>query len=283
MNYLIIVFLRNLLSLAVRWLPMWFLYSVSGFFASLYFLIGKTARLIRNVSQNFSGLSYDEARRLARDLFVNWFKASLERVVCGRLPRKKLDQMITAVGLKYIDEALLSGRGVILFSMHSGHIPVMFYLALRGYTVNLLGTKRAYGILKELFGERVNLIASFKEMKQCLKRNEILFIFIDGRSGRYPVKVRLMGKDILFVPGIVILARETNAAVVPFISLRQKRGKLKCIVQSMIKLDFSDLDNPNRIREEMQKCVAPFEPYFLENPSHFYIFLRSRSVSDFFI
>ncbi|MFB0561345.1 MAG: hypothetical protein ACETWM_09060 [Candidatus Lokiarchaeia archaeon] len=283
MNHLIILFLRNLLSIAARWLPMWFLYSVSAFFAGLYFFLGDTARLIRNVFQNFNGLSQDAVRRLIRDLLVNWYNASLKRVICGSLPRKKVEEMIIPVGFQYIDEALRLGRGVVLFSMHSAPIPMMYYIALRGYKVNLLVTRRAYALLKELYHDRINLITSFREMEQCLKRNEILFMLIDGREGKRPIKARLNGKEILFVPGIVILAKKANAPLVPFVNLRQKRGKLKCIVKRMIKLDLSNLDNQDRIREEIQKCVNIVEPYFQENPNQFYIFIRSRNKSSFYV
>ncbi|MFB0561346.1 MAG: hypothetical protein ACETWM_09065 [Candidatus Lokiarchaeia archaeon] len=125
------------------------------------------------------------------------------------------------------------------------------------------------------------MVSTFEEMKQCLNRNEILFIFIDGRRGRHPVEVHLLERNLFFSPGVLVLAKETGATALPFLGLRQKRSNIKFIVHKKIPLELSDLGNPDRIREEMQKCVDFFENHIIENPNNFYMFIHTRSSTDF--
>ena len=283
MDPIIGLYVRDVVRLAARLLPLRLVYFACEFYARLRFFLNDSAHFVRSVSRYFSGLGADEVRRLTRDLFIRWQKTLLDFIICGGLPREKIERMVTPVRLRYIAEALALGRGVILLSMHTGTVPIAFYLAGRGYKVNYVTTRRTHSFLQSLYGERINVVSTFEEMKQCLKRNEVLILYIDGRKGRRPIRIRLLGKELLFAPGVVVLARKTGAAVVPFIGLHQKGAWLRFILQRMIDLDHTDLGNPDRMREELQKCVDPFEPYILRNPDNFYVFLKTREATDFHI
>jgi lauroyl/myristoyl acyltransferase len=283
LNRISVLLIREVLYLAARLLPIRLVYSaVDFFYARPKFLLGDYEAYMRNVSYYFQGLRDDEARHLCRDLLINRYKTSIEFYFCGRLPKKKLERMVIPVGLGNIDKGLALGHGVIFFSMHSESVPIPFYLAGRGYPINVAIWEKTASFTQYLWGNQIKGVSSFEEMKRCLNRNEILFVFIDGLQGKRPVEVNFLGKKTLFSPGTIVLARETGAAAIPFVGMRQRDGKLKFVVHKKIDLDLSGLENSNRIKEEMQKCVDSLEPYVIENPSrYFYLFLIERKIKYF--
>jgi lauroyl/myristoyl acyltransferase len=120
MNPITGLFFRDVLPFAARFLPMELVYYACEFYARLKFFLGNYSHFVKNTSRYIRGLSTDEARRLTRELLVNWYKTFLDFAVCGGFPKRRFERMVSSIGLKNIDEALALGRGVILFSMHSG-------------------------------------------------------------------------------------------------------------------------------------------------------------------
>ncbi|WXG42300.1 MAG: lysophospholipid acyltransferase family protein [Candidatus Freyarchaeum deiterrae] len=271
-----------MLYFTARWLPLRLVYLAMDFYARLKFLLGDYAEYMRNVTYFFPGLSDDAARHLARGLLISQYKTSVDFLFCGRLPEKKLAGMSIPKGLDNLDKGLALGHGVIFFSMHSESVPIPFYLAGRGYPINVSIWGRIASITKNVFGNHFSTVSSFEEMKQCLNRNEILLIFIDGMQGKHPIEANFLGKKALFSPGIILLAKETGATVIPFVASRQKDGKIRFAVHRKIDLDYLNLENSDGVREEMQKCVDFFEPYVIENPArYFYIFRIERKIKYF--
>ncbi|WXG42224.1 MAG: lysophospholipid acyltransferase family protein [Candidatus Freyarchaeum deiterrae] len=273
---------QELLYFTARWLPLRLVYLAMDFYARLKFLLGGYAEYMRNVLYFFPGLSDDAARHLARGLLISQYKFSVDFLFCGRLPEKKLAVMSIPEGLDKLDKGLSLGHGVILFSMHSENVPVSFYLAGRGYPINVSIWGRTASITKHVYGNHCSTVSSFEEMKQCLNRNEVLEILIDGMQGKHPIEVNFLGKKVLFSPGIVLLAKETGAKVYPVVAWRQKDGKIRFSVHRNIDLDHLNLENSDGVREEMQKCVDFFEPYVVENPAgYFYVFRIERKIKYF--
>jgi lauroyl/myristoyl acyltransferase/phosphohistidine swiveling domain-containing protein len=276
------LFIREVLYFIARWLPLRFVYLAMDFYAQLNFLLGYYAGSMRNVLYFFPGLSYNAARHLLRGLLSSRYKFGVDFFICPRLPEKKLAGMTIPEGLDNLDKGLALGHGVIIYSYHSEHFPAAFYLAGRGYPINVAFWGRTASISKHAFGNHFGVVSSFEEMKQCLNRNEVLLLMIDGMQGKHPVEVNFLGKKVLFSPGIILLAKETGAKVYPGVAWRQKDGKIRLFVHRNIDLDHLNLENSDGIREGIQKCVDFFEPYVIENPArYFYIFLLERKLKYF--
>lgn len=277
-----VLFIRGVLYFTARWLSLRLVYLAMDIYARLKFLLGYYAEYMRNVLYFFPGLSDNAARHLARGLLISQYKYTVDFLFCGRLPEKKLAGMSIPEGLDYLDKGLALGHGVIFFSLHSEQVPVVLYLAGRGYPINVSIWGRTANIAKHVFGNHFSVVSSFEEMKQCLNRNEVLTITIDGIQGKHPVEVNFLGKKTLFSPGIILLAKETGAKVYPVVPWRQKDGKIRFSVHRNIDLDHLNLENSDGIREGMQKCVDFFEPYVIENPArYFYIFRIERKIEYF--
>jgi lauroyl/myristoyl acyltransferase/phosphohistidine swiveling domain-containing protein len=271
-----------MLCFTARWLSLRLVYIAVDFYARLRFYLGDYARYMRNVLYFFPRLSDNEARHLARGILSSKHKTSVDFLYCDGLPKKKHAEMCIPEGLDELDEGLALGHGVIGFSFHGEHFPLAFYLAGRGYPINVSMWGRTASIAKRVYGNHFNVVSSFEEMKQCLNRNEVLLIVIDGLQGKHPVDVNFLGKKVLFSPGIILLAKKTGARIYPVDAWRQKDGKVRFSVFKNIDLDHLNLETSDGIREGVQKCVDFLEPYVIKNPArYFYIFMIERKIKYF--
>jgi lauroyl/myristoyl acyltransferase len=152
-------------------------------------------------------------------------------MVDRKLDASRLKALCRVDGLPLLEEAL-SGRGAILLATHSGNsLLLAALLADAGWPVTVVyrharmmsmgffaeGLPR-YGIQGILANEGFK---AYARMLDALRHNRILFAMMDQgvKQAETGVPVRFLGKDMPMPGGVVQLARQSRAPIVPVTAL----------------------------------------------------------------
>lgn len=200
-------------------------------------------------------------------------------------------------GLEHLRDALADGRGVILATMQFGYGHLIKpLLELRGYPVSLVGKTEQSAparftrvglfvhssLLRLPRGGHPQLAdiqagINLRPLLAALSRNEILLIPIDnpgvpakGRTGSArPISV--LGKNVLFAPGAISIARTTGAAVLPtFVVDSNDTSPIGIRLAICSPLDIER--SPSRSKDKhasLERFAAVFEEYVQRYPHLF--------------
>lgn len=168
------------------------------------------------------------ARILASACRVNTI-AVLEvlSMVDRKLDERRLRERCQVEGLEHL-EAARTGRGAILLATHSGNsLLLAAQLAASGVPVTVV-YRRARMMSLEFFAEGLprygfdGILANegfraYARMVDALRHNRVLFAMMDQgvKEAETGVPLRFLGKDMPMPGGVVQLARQTRAPIVP--------------------------------------------------------------------
>jgi len=270
----------NICSSIVNILPEKFLYGFAKNVAALAFLFAKKQKTIALDSLNIAfgkDKSAQEIKRIAKDCFTYMAKSAVELMFFFDRPQV-LRSKVEISGKNYLDQALESGRGVILVSAHFGNFPLLLgRLAVEGY--------KAGGIMRPMRDEKVEKIFLEKRKKfgvktiysqprnECvnntitaLRNNELIFIPIDQNFGTGGVFVNFFGQQAATATGPVILAQRTQAAIVPCFIIRLPNDNHRIIFEAELKL-AEDKDSQKAILINIQRLTDIIESYIRKYPA----------------
>ena len=144
-------------------------------------------------------------------------------------------------GLEHVDHALKQGRGVVLMAGHWGSAQLAFCaLRVLGYDLTLVkggapkdGSRRPYRYSETsddtIFIYDPALAASYKgRILETLRQGRIIEYYADTREGKIKEKALFLGREIDFPTGMIHLAHQTRAALIPFVHLYH-RGMITMI------------------------------------------------------
>jgi len=157
-----------------------------------------------------------------------------------------IKRFVKVEGLHYLDEVLKEGRGVVLIAAHIG-IPHLSFNALRamGYNLILLSgvtpkdpkhPKLRYYDTHDntIFVHDPSLSEVYKKkILETLQAGKIIYYDGDAGEGRVKEQVSFLGKEMDFPTGMIYVAHQAKAAILPFIHLYQK-GKITLIFKEPI-------------------------------------------------
>jgi KDO2-lipid IV(A) lauroyltransferase len=152
-------------------------------------------------------------------------------MVDRKLDSRRLHERCIVDGLENI-EAARTGRGVILLATHSGNsLLLAAQLADRGLPVTIV-YRRARMMSLQFFVEGLprygfeGILANegfkaYARMIDSLRHNRILFAMMDQgvKAAETGVPLRFLGKDMPMPGGVVQLARQTRAPILPVTTL----------------------------------------------------------------
>jgi len=199
---------------------------------------------------------------------------------------------VTTEGLHYLDEGLKRGRGVVLMTSHFGNGPLA-YSALRAMNYDLVfikgGMERAEkrgrfryvdALENTIFIHDPSLSEVYQErILQTLRSGKIIHYYGDTREGRVKENLPLLGRTMGFPTGVVRLAHEANAAIVPMIHLYQG-GRITLIFKEPIDHDWKEgTDGYRRIVSEFVKLM---ETYLLALPEQYWGIYGPTVMSEYY-
>lgn len=203
-------------------------------------------------------------------------------------------------GLGNLNNALSRGKGVLLLFAHFGaNQMIMPGIGYRGYTMSQLSapptvwfeklSSRRFTAIKRktldvmwaleqsLPVTHINVFGQLREAFQCLKRNEILGVAVDGGGGIRRVSVPMFGRQAAFSSGPVQLAMRTGCAVLPVFMIRERGGRSRMVIEPALPM-MSQQDTEDAERRNLQAFVQRLEYYARAYPSHYVQFLAWRRI-----
>lgn len=267
-------------SLIVRILPRRFIYAFARQLGSLGFIIAAKHRKIALAGLSLAfgkEKSPEEIKRIARECFISMAKSGVE-VIFFMDKTESVRRRFHIEGKKNLDAALVKGKGVILVSAHFGNFPLMLgRLSLEGYKTNgimrpMKDTRTEKLFLKERDRFGVKTIYSIPR-KECvvttirnLRNNELIFIPLDQNFGTAGVFVDFFGVKAATATGPVVLARRTQAEIVPCFVVRQKDDTHKIMIEPALKFEDGK-DEEESILLSVQKITNVIELYIRKYPA----------------
>jgi len=203
-------------------------------YLSYILLRKKRKRVIENLKAFFPWKERDEEiRKIAKTYFKNLAINFVESFSISRLSPHFLEEVAEIKGKEHLDEALEKGKGIIGVSGHLGNFALlMTRIAREGYRVNLVVRGEKNESLERFFLEEraaigINTVykdASPFHMTKLLRRNEILWLFLDQFPRKGEKFVDFFHLKVPFHDGAVRLARSLGSPVIPFSIKRKMDG-----------------------------------------------------------
>lgn len=267
-------------SLIIKVIPTRYLYDFAcGIGVLGYTLVGKLRKIALDSLKTAFGneKSPEELREIARDCFVFLAKSAIELMFLMDRP-DLLKKRVDFAQEENLKAALARGKGVILVSAHFGNFPLMMAkLSLEGYPVS--------GIMRPMHDERaekfflkkrdsmgVKTIYSqprsvcVQNTLNTLRQNELVFIPIDQNFGTGGVFVNFFGKKAATATGPAVLARRTQAAILPCFIIRQKDDRHKIIFEPAIEL-AENANQKEAVIINIQRLTDVIERYIRNYPA----------------
>ncbi|MCM8797387.1 MAG: lysophospholipid acyltransferase family protein [Candidatus Omnitrophica bacterium] len=267
-------------SLIIHCIPAKYLYGFAGIIAKLGYCIARKQRQIALESLSIAfgkEKSAQELKQIARDCFTFMAKAGTELIFLMDRPNL-LDKRVTMIGLERLKEALGWGKGVILVSAHFGNFPLlMAKLSLSGYKIGGIMRPMRDSRMEKIFLQkrmRLNIKTIYSQPRnnciystiEALRNNEIVFIPIDQNFGTGGVFVNFFGRKAATATGPVVLARRTQAALIPCFILRQPDDTHKIIFEPALDI-ATGKNNEETVLINIQRLTNIIEAYIRKYPA----------------
>jgi KDO2-lipid IV(A) lauroyltransferase len=221
--------------------------------------------------------SEEEINKITKDCFIFMAKAGAELMFLMDRPHL-IKKKVKIVGRDHLENALAKSKGVILVSAHFGNFPLMLArLSIEGYkTAGIMRFMRDKQAEKIFMRKRTRLgikTIYSQPRKECveecirsLRNNELLFIPLDQNFGSGGVFVNFFGRKAATATGPVVLARRTEAVILPCFILRQKDDTHKIIFEPPLILE-KDKFSQESITINVQKLTDIIESYIRRYPA----------------
>jgi KDO2-lipid IV(A) lauroyltransferase len=223
--------------------------------------------------------SSESVKKIVMGIFELRGVRKIMRYLIPHMDALFIKHFVRVQGLHYLDEALKEGRGVVLMAGHLG-IPHLSFNALRtmGYDLILLSgvtpkePKHAKIRYYDTYQNTifVNDLSSSEEYKkrifETLRAGKIIYYDGDAGEGRIKEKVSFLGKIMEFPTGMIHLAHQAKAAIVPFIHLYEK-GKITLILKETA--DHYWVNGEGEYRKIVEAFAKLLESYILTYPEQY--------------
>lgn len=232
--------LRYVLYKLAEWMsktpPRHFSYWLSLRIADAYFYLDKRGRSavmdnLRHVYA-FKGqvVTEQELALVTRRAFQNFGKYLVDFFRFSRLSEEDMRRLVVVENVKYVDEALRLGKGVLLVTAHLGNWELGgAVLASMGYPINAIALRQPSAKLNEFFQRHrrkrgmkiIPLGHAVGSMIQALRRNELVALLADRDYSMRNDFVRFCGAEACLPRGPAWMAVKTGAPVVAGFMLRR--------------------------------------------------------------
>jgi len=190
-----------------------------------------------------------------------------------------IQRFVEVKGLHHLEVPLREGRGVLLMAGHIG-IPHLAFNALRvmGYDLILLSGVtpkipkhpriRYYDTHENtIFVHDPSLSKVYREkILDTLQSGKLIYYDGDAGEGRIKDRIPFLGREMDFPTGMIYLAHQAKAAVIPFFHLYQ-RGRMTLIFEESI--DHHWEKGEEEYRRVLTEFVGMLESYILDYPEQY--------------
>jgi lauroyl/myristoyl acyltransferase len=221
----------------------------------------------------------DRVRRIVKGVFELRGVRKVMRYLIPLMDDSFIQRFVKVEGLHHLDQVLKEGRGVVLIAGHIG-IPHLSFNALRamGYDLILLSgvtpktpkhPKFRYYDTEEntIFVHDLSLSERYKEkILKTLQAGKMIYYDGDAAEGRVKEKVSFLGREMDFPTGMIHIAHEARAAIVPFIHLYRK-GEITLIFKEPLDRDWRE--GKGAYKRIVEEFAILLESYILNYPEQY--------------
>ncbi len=242
-----------------------------------YFVGFERRKTIKHLTMVYGNeKSKREIYQMAKAVFLNLGRNMADAFRIPLYNTQNIDHFVNIDGVENLNQALKKGKGVLAIAGHIGNWELMGgYLAMKGYTVNVVGAPIYDPRLDELVVKNrqqagLNYIArstATREIIRALRRNEIVGLLIDQDTKHVEgVFIDFLGEKAYTPVGPVVLAMKTGAAVVPMAVHIQKDNTHLIEIDEELDLKFTEDQDDNRIHNT-QVCSDATEKFIRKYPT----------------
>ena len=282
---MVVYWLFRLTILLTRPLPLWLGYRVAAAVAEICYHFFHQQR--RSLNENLGWVMGTSDRRkvdaVARRAYRNFGKFVIDFIHFPSISHREVRQRLVFSQWDELDEAVDSGRGVIIVTMHFGIWDLgAAALAAYDYPINAIAERFTYSKMNELIhGSRERLGMKVIPMDRvgpgvfrALKRGEILAMLIDTPQPGDAITVDFLGAPAEVSSAPARIALRTGAWVVPAMVLRgPERDTIIRPIMDMRTARYEATGDEKRdVLALTQLIVSALEPQVREHPERGYCF-----------
>ncbi len=245
--------------------------------ALAYWLQPKRTRIgLRNLRAAFDGrMAPAELSGVIKDCYRQLGAGLIELLRLPVIDRAYIDRYVTPEGRHHFDQAISSGKPVILLTGHFGNWEMSsIAAALNGYPIMALA--RAQDKLPRLY----RLLISYRESKGCtivhkggamkrllqaLERRQLVGI-VGDQASRQGIAVEFFGRPALFATGPFSLAYSKGALLLPVFMHRVRGPHHRLVIEPPIELTRREPEAAE-VRRGIEQFAGALARHILEAPS----------------
>ena len=255
-----------------------------------YYLLKKKRRLaLKNLKIAFgSQFSEEKLGHIVRKAFVSLSLTIIETLSIPRINSRYINKHIRIENMKYLDDALKKGKGVILLAYHLGNWELAnITCALQGYAYKIIVNEQRYPLLN-------NLLNRYRELKGCktiprgvalreimrgLKNNDVVAM-VGDQGGKDGQLCNFFGFATSTPTGFARFAFATGARIIPAIIVRERRFSHRIILEKPLEIDQTK-DEKENLMQCLRQSNAILERTIRQYPQEYFWFYKIWKYSPF--
>jgi len=207
----------------------------------IYYRMASKQRLraIRQIEDRL-GLTPEVAQQTIASLFMKLGQTFLEVLYTPAMTKQKMQECVTIENRHYLDEAMASGRGVVLLAAHIGNWEWLgASLAMAGFPVasvikpqpnkqhtKLLNEYRQLAGIELFTRGTTELISAAR----ALKEGRLVGLLADQDAGPNGLFIEFLGKMSSTPVGAAVFAKKFKVPVIPVFIVRKAEGGHRVIM-----------------------------------------------------
>ncbi len=280
-------------------LPLKVAYKIAVFFSDIHYIFADKDRAAvqANLKAIFPEKTDREIWRIRIRMFRNFAKYLVDFFRYAKLDKEYIKNNIRVEDAHYFDQALSSGKGVIVLSAHIGNWELgAVVIALLGYDFWVVALEHKHKKINSFFDAQrkskgINVISFNKAVRQSiniLKENKLLALVGDRDFTKEGgTVINFFGKPMSFPKGPAALSLKTGAAIVPGFMIRNEDDSFTLKINPPIdltlqeeKLHSSDSKNSfskmseKDLQELTKRYTIIIEEYIKKYPDQWYMFRK---------
>ncbi len=225
--------LLRIVVLGLRILPLRLARTIGiGIGCLIYVLLPKRRNVAEeNLSKVFSDWPHKKIRFCARRHFEDMGRKAVDFFCSDRLLAQEDPPWLEVKGMKHLEQAYASGKGVMAVAGHIGMWELgSMFLSKKGFSISAVAkpmknrrTDTYINRIRSRFGQKIFLTsqAAMRESLRVLKRGEMLCLLIDQRPDRKSAEeIEFLGRSTRVNKGPAMIAAKTGCYVLPSFMVR---------------------------------------------------------------
>jgi KDO2-lipid IV(A) lauroyltransferase len=225
--------------------------------------------------------SEGEIEAIYKQCLTRTVTSFLESAKFAFLAPHRATERIDMVGKAYLDEALRTGKGIIIVGLHLGNFPLLAAkLSLEGYPIAVIIKKPRNRYIARLYTHLTNKLgigfidggerrlATQQSLRQ-LRSGGIVYIVIDQNPPYPDIMVDFFGYPVPSFKGPMVLAMRTGATILPGFMVYGKGWQLQLRIEKPFPLEITG-DNERDISYNLARLMKLAEGYIERYPEQWW-------------